>query len=1766
VRFSLQKLALAVTLLLVSMQSVFAQNYPMPGKQGQTPVVCTGCKDNNSSGQLNDGLKTWPYASPLVNHTGRFLDANFVVNFQFPPRTLRARRIRVARQQRGSAPPRLYIQLGSSIGVYTLDKFFSQTLPAGLVSVNTLAGTAKRPGYTPEKVARWDAYVDPETEPAWDTPTADGQDRLFDFDVDDRGYLYVAAGFFGWGIVRDNGETSANQLHLVDQTLTDGSIADPRIITAFRSGSRYYALVSDDNNMIGRHIWDVTDVTNPVSGPVKLGMGYAVLAWAKDDAHGRVAIVTGEKRIEIYDASSLASGNAPMQTIIPSTGKKYRDVTVDENGNFWTTEATSALSTNRVVKLERTTSGYTVRSFDVYGGPFSPEDQQTEGYNTIEYGDKYLSVVGHGSGFGLDVRLFRIDGGEPVPVALGEFFKKYYWSTPTDYALPSGCAVSFGVYPIRSGTKTYLVNSTNGIGDVFELMSGDSISAAQKSGTFGTVNPNSKPTESGPFYADLMKFRTESSNPLTAYTLLWNFDNTESGSANETTSRTAEDVEHQFTGLNTVSKITQTRQVRVNAPVNAELNDVINVTLKVPTARMGIAGTSVTITADNGSLELIAGDSLSDASDGSVESHYANWTIDAVQTKKEPDEIISAGDVGPHTATLAANYGKYDGSFNTVGSPYVDSVSNVSYVVRPFIIAFGTPTTSGNSVTFKGTARRTSLISVMTAATWTVEWSLKSPAGADLVTPFSSVVAVGSTVPNFTVADKSSIPSGSILKLKVFVDPLGVIPAAANYVSYEVTQTLVTPDPVIAKSGCANVGSPCTFTASSIGGNPIGGWTMTWTLFKSGDQVGGPFTGNPFTPTLSTAGSYTVSLSATTTVFGGTASVAPFTVAAPLCTNPPTIEQMSIYTSCGGGCETNEDLIIRADPWLYQFENCEQFVWTFGDGSAASTTTTRQTTHKYTSKGNKTIKLVVKKGSQSSPEFTQTINVGGAEPPPPPPPTCTAPTNINVTYSGSKGCSTGTNCKVGESITFTGLRGNSALSTCDVTAWTFHNSTSSLRTPSKSYPSAGTYDVQLVVSNTAGTSNVVTKTLTIVPDDSVGNCVAPNEANISVTFRGRQSNCTGAVNSGACIAGEIIDFTSGLFPLNNPQSCDKFEWNYGDSSALVTAQTSTHTFASNGTYQVGLRWYNTANSTGITVPLTVRVGSSTPLLKVPTLAFSQFPGTGSKGTPVTFTVNVTNSTDVPSATGWVWNFGDGGGPISQAGSGSSTSIQHTYATTGTYSVSVKARNAADTANAQTGQAVAIPGIVITDTPEFKFLLPVVTHGAGQNNSVWRTDVQIYTPDPSVSPSNPLRMDAMLRNIPATLEVRNSTYTYEDFMRVFTNGTDSGPVIITVRSQYAPQIWTRTYNQTETGTFGQYIPAIRIDAAAGGGSAFGTGKYYMAGLRHDSRFRTNLGFLNPNAQSIPVTVKVYDDTHQQVGLFTLQLPPFQLDQFPITDLKAVPTLSPNRPFSLKIEVPTDQWLIGYASYIDNASGDPVYVSAVRESELGLTDYSSIVIPGVGHVGEWRSDVTIFNPDSDSVVVDLAYHDQTGNKIAEAKNLQIRAGEFLQYTDFLKQGILGNVADSIGILRVAVTGPFPPTTYPLTFARTYNDKGTGKTFGQGIGGFAAARANVKPGKPALVAGIRSNSKYYTNVGVTNVSSVPVVATIKLLDPTSGAEQVLQTHNLVPNQSVVALVGLPSQLETGSLKIEVTGGNVWAFCSIVDRGTLDPEYVAATPLAQQ
>jgi hypothetical protein len=317
--------------------------------------------------------------------------------------------------------------------------------------------------------------------------------------------------------------------------------------------------------------------------------------------------------------------------------------------------------------------------------------------------------------------------------------------------------------------------------------------------------------------------------------------------------------------------------------------------------------------------------------------------------------------------------------------------------------------------------------------------------------------------------------------------------------------------------------------------------------------------------------------------------------------------------------------------------------------------------------------------------------------------------------------------------------------------------------------------------------------------------------------------------------------------------------------------------------------------------------------------------------------------------------------------------------------------------------------------------------------------------------------------------------------------------------------------------------------------------------------------------MPATVTVYDDTGEKIGTFTKTLNPFELTQFPVNAADAVPSLKGDRPFSVEIEVPTGQWVIAYASFISALSNDPVFIQAIRESELSSDDYREGVLPGVGRTGAWRSDVTIFNPNGRKINVDLTYHDGTGAKVGETKNVPIGAGEFLQYNDLLRQGVFGSLPDSVGVLRVSVPTSVSADRFPLTFARTYNDDGSGRTYGQGIGGFAAARANVKPGQPALITGVRSNTKYYTNVGVTNVSAIDAEVVVKRLDQTTGVETEIQRFKAVkPNQSIVARVDLGSA-EQSSLKIETIGGNVWAFCSIVDRGTFDPEYVSATPLGQ-
>src|SRR5687768_10225029 len=165
-----------------------AQNYPMPGSITEPAVRCTTCLSPYTN------LPTAQYTPPLKRFVGRFMDGHLVRAFQGPTRTYRARGVWVAPER-----DRVYMMFGAGTFVsYKLSTFFTQDLGRPMVRLEAGRDPA-------ERYLDYFGSVDPQRQTSgWLAPQMDGQDRLFWVAYDDRNYVYLAYGPWGWGIVQDS--------------------------------------------------------------------------------------------------------------------------------------------------------------------------------------------------------------------------------------------------------------------------------------------------------------------------------------------------------------------------------------------------------------------------------------------------------------------------------------------------------------------------------------------------------------------------------------------------------------------------------------------------------------------------------------------------------------------------------------------------------------------------------------------------------------------------------------------------------------------------------------------------------------------------------------------------------------------------------------------------------------------------------------------------------------------------------------------------------------------------------------------------------------------------------------------------------------------------------------------------------------------------------------------------------------------------------------------------------------------------------------------------------------------------------------------------------------------------------------------------------------------------------------------------------------------------------------------------------------------------
>ena len=238
-----------------------------------------------------------------------------------------------------------------------------------------------------------------------------------------------------------------------------------------------------------------------------------------------------------------------------------------------------------------------------------------------------------------------------------------------------------------------------------------------------------------------------------------------------------------------------------------------------------------------------------------------------------------------------------------------------------------------------------------------------------------------------------------------------------------------------------------------------------------------------------------------------------------------------------------------------------------------------------------------------------------------------------------------------------------------------------------------------------------------------------------------------------------------------------------------------------------------------------------------------------------------------------------------------------------------------------GAVVKPNGLVIPEGSATQILIPAVGSVAGGNNQFFRSDVTIFnyaTHDQRVRFNwLPLGQDGT--NIPArelTLGARRAIAS-EDFVPAYLQQTGLGAVLITPLTDtgsldlsaklYAT---SRIYSNPPTsdvGTVSQTFNAVPISVAI-------NLRQTIIGLKHDERFRMNVGIVNlePTTQTYQITF--LGTGGGQSDNVTVSVPPMSLLQVP-----APGTAHINLQVGVTSLTQGAKWL-AFGSSVDNTSGD------------------------------------------------------------------------------------------------------------------------------------------------------------------------------------------------------------------------------------------------------
>jgi photosystem II stability/assembly factor-like uncharacterized protein len=247
-----------------------------------------------------------------------------------------------------------------------------------------------------------------------------------------------------------------------------------------------------------------------------------------------------------------------------------------------------------------------------------------------------------------------------------------------------------------------------------------------------------------------------------------------------------------------------------------------------------------------------------------------------------------------------------------------------------------------------------------------------------------------------------------------------------------------------------------------------------------------------------------------------------------------------------------------------------------------------------------------------------------------------------------------------------------------------------------------------------------------------------------------------------------------------------------------------------------------------------------------------------------------------------------------------------------------------------GDPVFIPAARVIAAADLT--IPAAAHVSGSAGTNWRTDLAVHNAGSTGAAFTVTLLEKGVNN--SAPETRSFTLDsgltvrYRDVLDSMFSYQGAAALGITVDTGTL-LVNSRTYNDQPEGTFGQLVPALsNLNAISDGETG------HLIQLSHQpgkaAGYRTNIGFVNLTGSWLQLQLELYDASGTLLGTVPASdtgLRPYSYHQIDKVFEKV--TSSPvSNGFALIRASTAGGRFFAYASVVDNRSGDPIYIPALR----------------------------------------------------------------------------------------------------------------------------------------------------------------------------------------------------------------------------------------------